>query len=451
MGSLQQYIDLYAAQRDTLAAGSCPALNARREAALLQLREKGLPTLRDEDYKYTDAEAAFAPDYGINLRRTVPATDPYRTYRCAVPNMSTQLYFVVNDVPMPPAAGQPPLPGGACVMSLKQAATALPEVLESCYHRAAATDGDGVTALNTLLAQDGLLVYLPAGVVLPHPVQIVNVAAAGADLMMNRRLLIVAERGAQGAILCCDHADGKHATLSTQVVEIYAAEEARLDLYAVEETQATHTAFNNLYVDQAAHSRVTYHGITLTNGLTRNRLTFRLAGQGAEMVARGVAVADGEERVDNSLLVDHAAPACTSNLLYKYVLDGHSVGAFAGKVLVREGAQKSLSEQTNANLCASADARAFSQPMLEIYADDVKCNHGSTIGKLDEMALFYMRQRGIDEREARLLLQHAFVNDVLRHIEPERLRDRLAHLVEQRFRGELSACRGCRMCASHRQ
>ena len=137
---------------------------------------------------------------------------------------------------------------------------------------------------------------------------------------------------------------------------------------------------------------------------------------------------------------------CTSDMLYKYVLDGHSVGAFAGLVLVEKGAQKSLSQQTNANICAAPTARAFSQPMLEIYADDVKCNHGSTIGKLDESALFYMRQRGIPEREARLILQQAFVGDVLRHIELERLRERLVHLVEMRFRGELSACAGCKMC-----
>ena len=164
------------------------------------------------------------------------------------------------------------------------------------------------------------------------------------------------------------------------------------------------------------------------------------------MVARGVVVADGQQRVDNSLVVDHVAPSCTSDMLYKYVLDGHSVGAFAGLVLVEKGAQKSLSQQTNANICAAPTARAFSQPMLEIYADDVKCNHGSTIGKLDESALFYMRQRGIAEREARLILQQAFVGDVLRHIELERLRERLAHLVEMRFRGELSACAGCKMC-----
>ena len=155
---------------------------------------------------------------------------------------------------------------------------------------------------------------------------------------------------------------------------------------------------------------------------------------------------DAEEKVDNYLLVDHAVPQCTSEMLYKYVINGKSTAAFTGKVLVREGAQKSLSEQINANLLASPEARVLTQPMLEIYADDVKCNHGSSIGKMDENALFYMRQRGIAEQEARLLLQQAFVNEVLNHVKMEQLRDRLTHLVEMRFRGELSPCQGCKMC-----
>ena len=128
------------------------------------------------------------------------------------------------------------------------------------------------------------------------------------------------------------------------------------------------------------------------------------------------------------------------------MLDGRAVGAFAGHILVRQDAQHTMSNETNANLCASPDARMYTRPILEIYADDVKCNHGSTIGRLDEQALFYMRQRGIEEAEARLLLQHAFVNDVIRRVELEPLRDRLSHLVEMRFRGLLRRCEGCTMC-----
>lgn len=157
----------------------------------------------------------------------------------------------------------------------------------------------------------------------------------------------------------------------------------------------------------------------------------------------GCVVADGEQHVDNNTLIDHQAANCQSTELYKYVLDDKAVGAFAGRVLVREGAQKTVSQETNANLCATKTARMFSQPMLEIYADDVKCSHGSTVGQINDAALFYMRQRGIPEEEARLLLKFAFVGEVLDSIKLDALRDRLHFLVEQRFRGELGKCSGC--------
>ena len=144
--------------------------------------------------------------------------------------------------------------------------------------------------------------------------------------------------------------------------------------------------------------------------------------------------------------IDHQVPHCTSNELYKYVLDDNAVGAFAGRVLVRKGAQKTLSQENNRNLCASKTARMFTQPMLEIYADDVQCNHGSTVGQLNDAALFYMQQRGIDKKEAKLLLEFAFINEVIDKMELEPLRDRLHHLVEKRFRGELDKCEGCDLC-----
>jgi Fe-S cluster assembly protein SufD len=157
-------------------------------------------------------------------------------------------------------------------------------------------------------------------------------------------------------------------------------------------------------------------------------------------------IADKQQHVDNNTLITHHVPHCTSNELYKYVLDDEATGAFAGRVLVEHGAQKTVSQMTNQNLCATRKARMFTQPMLEIYADDVKCAHGSTVGQLNDAAMFYMRQRGIPEKEARTLLQQAFVGEVIDRIELESLRDRLRYLVEKRFRGELNKCEGCKLC-----
>lgn len=444
MSSHQQYLDLFRTHRSLLEENSCAAMNARRAAAAVRLEASGLPDTRVERYKYCDAFAAFAPDYGLNLSRAVSAADPGTRYRCQVPNLSTAVYFVENDVAIP--AAEHTAPEGVSVVPFRLATGENRQFIEEYYDKLASASGDGVTALNTLLAQDGWLVRIAPGARPKHPVQIVNVSSARAALMSNRRLLVVAGAGSEATLLLCDHAEGKTAYLTTQVTEVFVGDGAALHLYGIEETGAKNTRFSQLYVRQEGNSRVISNNITLTCGLTRNMSDVCLAEPYAEVVMNGAVIADAAQRVDNNILVDHSAEHCSSNLLYKSVLDGSAVGAFAGRVLVREGAQHTASEQTNAYLCASAEARAFSQPMLEIYADDVKCNHGSTIGKLDETALFYMRQRGIPEGEAQILLRHAFVNDVLRRIDNEHLRERLSRLVELRFRGGAAHCSDCGMC-----
>ena len=202
----------------------------------------------------------------------------------------------------------------------------------------------------------------------------------------------------------------------------------------------------NTYIRQERGSRVNHSLVTLHNGKTRQMTRLTLAGEGAECWLNGAVVADKEQHVDNNTLIDHAVPHCDSHELYKYALDGNAVGAFAGRILVRKDAQKTTSEETNQNLLSTKTARMYTQPMLEIYADDVKCSHGSTVGQLSENALFYMRQRGIPLEEARLLLQAAFVYEVIDKIPLEPLRDRLHYLIEKRFRGELSKCEGCKLC-----
>ena len=214
----------------------------------------------------------------------------------------------------------------------------------------------------------------------------------------------------------------------------------------MEETHAKNVRISNVYVRQERSSRVRHNVITLHNGVTRNKLDLVLAGEGAECSLGGCVIADKQQHVDNNTLIVHEAQHCTSNELYKYVLDDHATGAFAGRVYVAHGAQKTSSQMTNQNLTATHEARMYTQPMLEIYADDVKCAHGSTVGQLNDAALFYMRQRGIPEKEARTLLQVAFIREVVDQIELIPLRDRLHHLIDKRFRGELSKCEGCKLC-----
>ncbi len=446
MNSEQQYIDLYTEAADLVKRHSAGVLNAVRDKAFADFKAQGFPSRKVERYKYTDMAQLFEPDYGLNLNRLEIPVNPYQAFKCDVPNLSTSLYFVVNDSFYTKSLPQAHIPDGVVVESLRRVATEKPDFIEKYYAKIAQTGTDAITALNTMLAQDGLLVYVPRNVKVDRTVQVINILRSDVDLMVNRRVLIVLEEGAEAKFLFCDHASDDRRFLATQVIEAYVGRNASLELNCLEETHYKNTRISNVYIEQQADSRVNHNVITLHNGVTRNRLDLVFKGEGAECQCNGCVIADRNQHVDNNTLIDHQVPHCTSNELYKYVLDEEAIGAFAGRVLVRKDAQKTISQETNQNLVATKKARMYTQPMLEIYADDVKCAHGSTVGQLNDAAMFYMRQRGISEREAKLLLEFAFVNEVIDKMELEPLRDRLHYLVEKRFRGELNKCDGCKLC-----
>ena len=446
MNSEQQYIDLYRDTREQICAHSADVMNAVRDAAFADFERLGFPSRKVERYKYTTIDKLFDPNYGLNINRIEVPVDPYKAFRCDVPNLSTSLYFIVNDQFRQALQPKDNLPEGIVVASLADYAKQNPEFVAKYYARLAKTDEDGITALNTMLAQDGLLVYVKKNVIVDKTVQVINILRSDVDLMVNRRALIVMEEGASAKFLFCDHAADDRRFLATQVIEAYVGENAGLDLYCLEETHAKNVRVSNVFISQQANSRVNHNVITLHNGTTRNRTDLAFEGEGAECNLAGCVIADKDQHVDNNTLIDHKVGHCTSNELYKYVLDENAVGAFAGKVLVRHGAQHTTSQETNQNLCTTKTARMFTQPMLEIYADDVKCAHGSTVGQLNDAALFYMQQRGISKKEAKLLLEFAFINEVIDHMKLEPLRDRLHYLVEKRFRGELNKCEGCKLC-----
>ncbi|SEV95684.1 MULTISPECIES: Fe-S cluster assembly protein SufD [unclassified Prevotella] len=475
MNSEQQYIELYQQAREMIFSHAPEAMNAVRDEAFENFKTLGFPSRKVERYKYTDMQKLFEPDYGVNLSRLQIPVDPYEAFHCDVPNLSTSLYFVVNDMFYHDEKPKGHLPEGVIIGSLRD----YPELVSKYYTKQAKTSEDAVTALNTMLAQDGLLVYVPKNVKVDRAIQVINILKAPTlrvksdarisssepevarpsakatpqnaqrqvpDLMVNRRVLIVLEENAEIKMLFCDHAADDRNFLATQVIEAYVGENASLDLYCMEETHHKNVRVSNVYIDQQANSRVNHNVITLHNGITRNKLDLTFSGEGAECQCYGCVIADKQQHVDNNTLITHQVPHCTSNELYKYVLDDKAVGAFAGRVLVEHGAQKTISQMTNQNLTATKEARMYTQPMLEIYADDVKCAHGSTVGQLNDAALFYMRQRGISLNEAKLLLQNAFINEVIDHMQLEPLRDRLHYLVEKRFRGELNKCSGCKLC-----
>ena len=446
MSSEKQYIDLYNQCKGMINKHAPQVLNDLRDKAFDDFCRLGFPSKKVERYKYTDMQKIFEPDYGLNLNRLEIPVNPYDVFKCDVPNLSTSLYFVVNDSFYDKILPKCSLAEGVIVGSLSKVVTEHPELVAKYYGKIANTGDDAVTALNTMLSQDGLMVYVPKNVKVEKAIQVINILRSDVDLMVNRRVLIVMEQGSEAKFLFCDHAADDRNFLATQVIEAFVGENAKLDLYCLEETHYKNTRVSNVYIEQQANSVVNHNVITLHNGITRNRLDLVFKGEGAECFANGCVIADKSQHIDNNTLIDHQVGHCTSHQLYKYVLGDEAVGAFAGRILVRKDAQKTSSNEINQNLCTTKKARMFTQPMLEIYADDVKCSHGSTVGQLNDAAMFYMRQRGISENEAKLLLEFAFVNEVVDQIQLEPLKERLRYLVEKRFRGELNKCEGCKLC-----
>lgn len=446
MSSEKQYIDLYNQCKGMINKHAPQVLNGLRDKAFDDFCRLGFPSKKVERYKYTDIQKIFEPNYGLNLNRLEIPVNPYDVFKCDVPNLSTSLYFIVNDSFYDKMLPKCSLAEGVIVGSLSKVAAEHPELVAKYYGKIANTGDDAVTALNTMLSQDGLMVYVPKNVKVEKAIQVINILRSDVDLMVNRRVLIVMEQGSEAKFLFCDHAADDRNFLATQVIEAFVGENAKLDLYCLEETHYKNTRVSNVYIEQQANSVVNHNVITLHNGVTRNRLDLVFKGEGAECFANGCVIADKSQHIDNNTLIDHQVGHCTSHQLYKYVLGDEAVGAFAGRILVRKDAQKTSSNEINQNLCTTKKARMFTQPMLEIYADDVKCSHGSTVGQLNDAAMFYMRQRGISEKEAKLLLEFAFVNEVVDQIQLEPLKERLRYLVEKRFRGELNKCEGCKLC-----
>lgn len=446
MSSEKQYIDLYNQCKGMINKHAPQVLNDLRDKAFDDFCRQGFPSKKVERYKYTDMQKIFEPNYGLNLNRLEIPVNPYDVFKCDVPNLSTSLYFVVNDCFYDKMLPKCSLAEGVIVGSLSKVAADHPELVAKYYGKIANTGDDAVTALNTMLSQDGLMVYVPKNVKVEKAIQVINILRSDVDLMVNRRVLIVMEQGSEAKFLFCDHAADDRNFLATQVIEAFVGENAKLDLYCLEETHYKNTRVSNVYIEQQANSVVNHNVITLHNGITRNRLDLVFKGEGAECFANGCVIGDKSQHIDNNTLIDHQVGHCTSHQLYKYVLGDEAVGAFAGRILVRKDAQKTSSNEINQNLCTTKKARMFTQPMLEIYADDVKCSHGSTVGQLNDAAMFYMRQRGISEKEAKLLLEFAFVNEVVDQIQLEPLKERLRYLVEKRFRGELNKCEGCKLC-----
>jgi Fe-S cluster assembly protein SufD len=335
------------------------------------------------------------------------------------------------------------LPGGVWIGSLNEGAIQFADKFEKHFGKYAKSETDGLVHLNTSMASDGLFIYIPEGVNMTRPVQVVNLVQADNDTFNQPRNLIIAEKNSKFSIIICDHTLAPQKFLTNAVTEVFVGENAHFDIIRVQNEHNNACKITNTFIHQEKNSVTSSNNITLHGGLIRNNTYHYFGGEGAESYSYGLFLADKWQHIDNFVNVDHAFPNCTSNQLFKGVLDDMSTGAFNGRILVRPDAQGTFAYQKNNNILLTDDAKMDTKPQLEIFADDVKCSHGATIGQLDDDALFYLQSRGINKREARLMLMFGFAHEVIQNIKIEALRERMDNLVMQRLKGELSRCASC--------
>lgn len=443
----QSYIGLYNEHHELIKKNSSGVMNGFRDEAFEQFKRLGFPTNELEKYKYTDLRNSLDLDYGLNINRIKFTINPYEVFKCDVPGISAYLYFVVNDAFYPVMQGEKNiLPEGVIIESLKSASEKYPELVKKYYNKLIKKQDDGLVAFNGTFAQDGFFIYIPKNIQLQKPIQIVDILTSGADFMANSHNLVVVEENAKCQLLVCDHTEDDVNFFANRVTEVFVGENAVYEHYKLENVHNKTTNVTNLLIEQKASSNVLTNIITLHNGVTRNTIQIDLDGENCETLLCGMALGDKNQQIDNHSSIYHNKPHSHSTELFKYVLDDVSKAGFTGMLYVAKDAQKTQAYQTNRNILLTKDAKVRTRPQLEIYADDVKCSHGATIGQLDESAMFYMRQRGIPEKEARLLLMYAFTADVVENIRIDALQDRIKYLVEKRLRGELSKCEGCAIC-----
>jgi Fe-S cluster assembly protein SufD len=394
-----------------------------RDRGATRFSALGFPTVRDEEWRFTNvtpiANAEFAPANGKGTQLTEESLSGF-LYSSAPSRV-----VVVNGRFAPELSRLDGLGHGVRVGSLATAVTEQADVVQRYLGQLAEFGSKAFTALNTALAFDGAYVYIPDGVILDRPLQLLFVATDGESshpTMSNVRALIVAGDRSQARVIETYTGPRGASYFTNAVTEVFVGEGAVVDHYKVqhESIEGFHVASMHVHAGRSAN--FSSHSFSLGGQIVRNDVTAVLDGEGGEVTLNGLYLADGNRLVDNHTSIDHAKPHCPSHEIYKGILGGRARAVFNGKIVVRQDAQKTDAKQTNRALLLSDDASINTKPQLEIFADDVKCTHGAAIGQLDEDAIFYLRARGLTYFEARDMLIHAFAGDILDRVKIEPLR-----------------------------
>ncbi|HTC94184.1 MAG TPA: Fe-S cluster assembly protein SufD [Terriglobales bacterium] len=428
--NLEAYLESFSEFQKLAAGRDMPWLRELREEAFARFCEVGFPTTHDEDWRFTNVSAIARARFRLASTFTGEASHG-ELEALHVPEMGCQLVFV-NGRFRPELSLVGKLPVGVRVGSLAEEIRSNPQAVESHLGRYLDIRRDPFSALNTAFAEDGAFVHIRKGVVAEEPIYFLFISTGGQEALMSHpRNLVIAEAESE-AIIVEDYVslDGSIAFCNT-ATELVAGDSAVVSHYMIERENRQSFNISTLRIQQGRSANIASHSLLLGGGLVRNNVHPVLAGEGSECLINGLFVGNGRQHLDNYMLVEHASPHCDSRQFYNGILDGNAHGVFHGRIIVHKDAQKTDAKQTNRNLLLSDDAQIDTKPQLEIYADDVKCTHGATIGQIEENALFYLRSRGIDETSARKLLLSAFAGECLDRMKDGPVKTRVEALINR--------------------
>jgi len=406
-------------------------LHTLRKVAMDRFNELGFPTTRDEEWRFTN----ISPLTKISFESPLASRQDGMTWedieRFAF-GTENNLVFI-NGRFASGLSKSEGIPQGVIAGSLATALKLNPELVHRHLGRSAKFEDNAFVALNTAFIQDGAFISIPDEQSVNDPIYLLFITTAPGPTFVSPRNLILTGRKSRLSIVERYASLAEHQTLTNAVTEIVAGEGAQIehDKLQDESLSAFHVA--SLFVTQQRSSTFTSNSVTLGGAIVRNNVSAVLDGEGCECTLNGLSVATGTQLIDNHTLIDHARPHCASHELYKAILDGKAKGVFNGKIFVRKDAQKTDAKQTNKTLLLADDATIDTKPQLEIFADDVKCTHGATVGQLDDEQVFYLRSRGIGEMMARDILTFAFAGDIVERVHVEGLKHQLESLVHRKL------------------
>ena len=441
MNITEKLISDFKANETLVLSGSTDSIKKTRIDAFESFKKQGMPTIHDEEWRFTDISDHIKPEYIYQFEHSKNEIELKDIFRCDVPDLNTIVITLMNG--WFPTNFAPELPDGIIICSMADAINKYPELVNKHFANHQNYKENGLIALNTAFARDGIFIYIPDNVVFESPIQFINVVHSTEDLIIHQRNMIIAGKNSQVTVVVCDHSLFFNKSFVNSVTEVVAEENAKVNIYNIQNSSNNTSMFSSTNIIQKKYSSVLANTITLHGGFIRNNTHVLMDEEFCEVNLFGLYLTDREQHVDNHTVIEHAKPNCTSNEKYKGILNEQSKCVFNGKVLVHKDAQKTNAFQSNNNILMTDEAKINSQPQLEIYADDVKCSHGATTGQLDKEALFYLRSRGINEDEARMMLMYSFAVEIINKIKIGRLRDRIDDLVSKRLRGELSRCNNC--------